>query len=122
MTGVEKFVEDLREFYGNHAVTTRQAGTTLLVKLMDISIPRRREKTDVLLEIPEGSLARGERPRVYVRDGTKQPNGRPGKNVTATQVHGETWLTFSWEFGWVAAAPAWALVEGAVRRFAHDED
>ena len=79
-------------------------------------------KTNVLVEVPNGSLERGERPRVYVAEGTVQPNGRRGRNVNPTQVHGETWLSFSWNFEWNPRLPGWALVEGALRRFTINDD
>jgi hypothetical protein len=114
---------DLRSRYGDPAVSVRQAPGTTLLKVAGVRIPRRNGvQTDVLLELPDGCLARGERPRVYVADGTTQPNGRRGRNVNPTMVHGENWLTFSWSFEWSPSQPAWALVEGAVRRFTVDED
>ena len=87
-----------------------------------MAIPRRSATTDGLIEVADGSLERGERPKVYAREDTVQPNGQRGKNVNPIQVHGETWLTFSWSHEWTTNMPAWVLMEGAIRRFSIDED
>lgn len=118
----DAFLADLRERYGGEAVSVRTSGSITLARIRAARVPRRKVTTDVLVELPTGCLERGERPRVFVADGTTQPNGRRGRNVNPTQVHGETWLSFSWSFDWSARLPGWALVEGALRRFSIDED
>ncbi len=118
----EAFVVGLRAHFGDGAVSVRRSGTTTLARVSGARIPRRATTTDVLVEIPDGALERGDRPKVYVSEGTVQPNGRRGRNVNPAQVHGETWLSFSWSFEWTSNLPGWLLVEGALRRFAINDD
>ena len=120
---MKRFLDDLRSHYGDAAVNVAQAGTTTLVMIKGVPIPRRRPvTTDVLIEVGDGSIGRGERPRVIVREDTTQPNGRRGRNVNPTLAGGETWLAFSWNVDWNTSLPAWALVAGALRRFSVNED
>jgi hypothetical protein len=119
---MDTFLADVRSRYGDDAVTIRKVGTVNLVRISPVQMPRRRGTTSVLVELPEGFRSNGVRPGVYVAPGTTQPNGRPGKNVNSVIAHGEPWLSFSWQFPWDVTMPGWTLVEGALRRFAQDED
>jgi hypothetical protein len=120
---MDAFVAGLKSQYGEAAVTTRAVDGRLLVKVMGVPIPRRNgTTTDALVVLVPDFRTSGGRPAVFFKPGTTQPNGRQGRNVNATLLHGEPWLTMSWQFEWSATMPAWALVEGAVRRFAVNED
>src|SRR5438105_4185503 len=120
---MDAFVAGLRAHYADAAITTRAVPGLLLVKVAGVSIPRRNgATTDALVALPPDFRTSGARPQVYFKPGTTQPNGRPGRNVNPTMVHGESWLSMSWQFEWNAATPAWTLVEGAVRRFSVNED
>lgn len=120
---MDAFVSELRTQYGDDAVATRQVGSELLVKVMGLGVPGRKGvTTDALVPLVPGFRTSGGRPLVYFKPGTTQPNGRPGRNVNQTLVHGEPWLAMSWQFEWTPAMPAWALVEGAARRFTVNED
>jgi hypothetical protein len=120
---MDAFIGELRAHYGDDAVTTRQAGSEVLVKVAGVPIPRRNgTNTDAMVVLSPTFRTNGARPPVYFKPGTTQPNGRSGRNVTQTIVHGEPWLQMSWQFAWTPTMPAWALVEGAVRRFAVDVD
>lgn len=120
---MDAFVADLRAHYGDEAVLRRQVGAEMLAKVVGFDIPGRKGvKTDALVVLSQGFRTNGGRPPVYFKPGTVQPNGRPGRNVTQTLVHGEPWLSMSWQFEWTPAMPAWTLVEGAARRFTVNED
>ena len=120
---MDAFVAELRAHYGNDAVVTRQVGSEVLAKVAGVTIPRRNgATTDALVVLNPGFRTNGSRPPVHFKPGTTQPNGRPGRNVTPNLVHGESWLSMSWQFEWTPTMPAWALVEGAVRRFTVNED
>lgn len=120
---MDAFLSELRSHYGDDAVAMRQVGSAVLVKVAGVPIPRRKSQTtDALVVLNPGFRTSGGRPPVYFKPGTTQPNGRPGRNVNQTLVHGEPWLSMSWQFEWTPAMPAWALVEGAVRRFTVNED
>lgn len=119
---MDAFLADLRERYGEAAVTTRQVAAEMLIKVSGVLIPRRGGvTTDALVVLAPTFQTNGARPPVYFKPGTTQPNGRPGKNVNQVLVHGEPWLGTSWQFEWAPSLPAWTLVEGAVRRFATNE-
>ncbi len=120
---MDAFIADLRARYGSEVVTTRQVGSDVLVRVAGVAIPSRRgTATDALVVLSPNFRTNGGRPPVYFRPGTTQPNGRQGRNVTPTLVHGEPWLSMSWQFEWTPAMPAWTLVEGAARRFTVNED
>ena len=119
---MEMFIAELRLRYGADAVSSRSVGAETLVKVTGVSIPGRKVTTDVLIVLNANFRIGGGRPPVFFKPETTQPNGRPGRNVGATLVHGESWLTASWQFDWSPDLPAWALVEGAVRRFTVNED
>ena len=119
---MDAFIADLRLRYGADAVSTRTVGTETLVKVTGVPVPRRNVITDALIVLGANFRNSGGRPPVYFKPGTTQPNGQPGRNVNATLVHGESWLSMSWQFDWSADMPAWALVEGAVRRFSINDD
>ena len=120
---MEAVVAELRTHYGDGEVAFRRSGTSTLVRVNGVGLPRRKGKTiDVLIDLQDGFRQSGSRPPVYVALGTTQPNGRPGRNVNPAQVHGEPWLSFSWSFEWRPGDLAWLLVEGAVRRFSVNED
>lgn len=120
---MDAFIADLRAHYGEEAVATRQVGLEVLVKVAGITVPRRKgPTTDALVVLTPTFRTSGGRPPVYFKPGTTQPDGRPGRNVQQTLVHGEPWLSMSWQFEWTPAMPAWELVEGAVRRFTVNEN
>ena len=120
---MDAFLAGLRAHYGEAAVATRTVPGQLLVSVAGVHIPRRNgTTTDALVALPLDFRTSGARPQVYFKPGTTQPNGRPGRNVNPTMVHGESWLSMSWQFDWAPTMPAWALVEGAVRRFTVNED
>lgn len=122
---MDALVSELRSHYGEDAVAVRTVESAItLVRVAGIRIPKRNPAvfTDVLVELRPDFRKTDARPATYVRPGTVQPNGRPGKNVTAVQFHGESWLQFSWRMAWKSTDPGWALIEGAVRRFSINED
>jgi len=120
---MQMFIAELRQRYGADAVSTRMMGTETLVKVAGVPVPHRSNvMTDVLIVLASNFRTNGGRPPVYVKPGTTQPNGRPGRNVNPALVHGESWLGMSWQFDWSAGLPAWTLVEGAVRRFSINDD
>ena len=120
---MDAFVKELRGHYGDDAIVTRPVGSELLVKVVGLSVPGRKGvTTDALVHLTPGFRTSGGRPAVYFKPGTTQPNARPGRNVNPALVHGEPWLSMSWQFEWTPAMPTWALVEGAVRRFTVNED
>lgn len=115
------FIADLRTRYGD-ALSVRRVGTETLACIRHARLPRRNVHANALVVIPDGCFESGQRPAVYAGEDTVQPNGRRGRNVNATQVHGETWLAFSWSFEWDSKQPGWTLVEGALRRFSINDD
>ncbi len=120
---MDAFTSDLRAHYGEEAVATREVGGQVLVKVAGVPVPRRKGlTTDALVVLTPTFRTSGGRPPVYFKPGITQPNGRAGRNVNQTLVHGEPWLSMSWQFEWTPTMPAWALVEGAVRRFTVNED
>jgi len=120
---MDAFVSDLRAHYGDAAVATRQVDSQVLVKVTGVPVPHRKgTTTDALVVLTPTFRSNSGRPPVYFKPGTTQPNGRAGRNVNQTLVYGEPWLSMSWQFEWTPAMPAWALVEGAVRRFTVNED
>ena len=117
---MDHFLEQLRERYGAGAVAVRDVQGATLYRISEVSIPPPGSgTTDVLAVVQD---PRSARPEMYVDERARQPNGNRGKNVNPVMVFGESWLKCSWQFDWDWSQPAWALVEGFVRRFTMNKD
>jgi hypothetical protein len=118
---VDTFIQGLKSQYPDVSVRPGGGGATL-VRIDRVAIPGDDGRyTSVLVILQPGFRTSGARPPIYVAPGTTLPNGAPGRNVTPTQVEGETWLQFSFNFPWRPEDEPWKLVEGALRRFLKSE-
>jgi len=117
---VEKKVEELRYLYGAVSTKTLPNGT-ILVRIKEVQLPSgcAPSKTDFLIEFPQNQDVPSKR---YVKENITLPNGKTPRNFTPTQVDGEPWYEFSFNFPWNSQTdPMYQYVESALQRFAKTE-
>lgn len=117
---LEKRVEELRSLYSNVDMKTLQDSITA-VRIKNAQLPSgcTPDKTDVLLLFPPNQDTPSKR---YVKENVKLPNGKAPKNLNPTQVDGETWYDFSYNFPWSPQTDTmYQYVESALHRFAKTE-
>ena len=111
-------LEEVKEQYQFVKVATN--GAVTFVRIDSVSLPSgcTPEVTPLLLVLRNGQV----RPEIYVKPGIKLANGRDPRSVNVVTLESESWLQFSYQFGWDPDQHSLVqFIEGALRRFAKDE-